>query len=98
MYTSVYPGSALMQKLNSVACDFSLFFLFFVFGFRDGSKEPTFSKVISALTFFNKASIRRGKVIFHGKPKVKSYNIYCAFKSICQETHIAYFHFIIPLL
>ncbi|XP_043098693.1 putative helicase mov-10-B.1 [Puntigrus tetrazona] len=51
---------------------------------RDGSKEPKFSNVIGALTFFKKASIRHGKVIFHGKPKVRVY--YCdQWKSFTQQ-------------
>ncbi|XP_016085841.1 putative helicase mov-10-B.1 isoform X2 [Sinocyclocheilus grahami] len=51
---------------------------------RDGSKEPTFSNVISALKFFNKVRTRHGKVIFHGKPKVRVY--YCdQWKSFTQQ-------------
>ncbi|XP_051985600.1 putative helicase mov-10-B.1 [Xyrauchen texanus] len=40
---------------------------------RDGSKEPSFSSVINALKVFNIASITPGKVMFHGKPKVRIY-------------------------
>ncbi|XP_026122041.1 putative helicase mov-10-B.1 [Carassius auratus] len=51
---------------------------------RDGSQEPKFSNVIYALKMFNKASIRSGKVIFHGKPKVRVY--YCdQWKSFTQQ-------------
>ncbi|XP_016312825.1 putative helicase mov-10-B.1 isoform X1 [Sinocyclocheilus anshuiensis] len=51
---------------------------------RDGSKEPTFSNVTSALKFLNKARIRHGKVIFHGIPKVRVY--YCdQWKSFTQQ-------------
>lgn len=51
---------------------------------RDGSKEPTFSKVISALIFFNKATTGGGKVMFRWKPKVRVY--YCdQWKSFTQQ-------------
>ncbi|ROL44890.1 putative RNA helicase SDE3 [Anabarilius grahami] len=42
---------------------------------QDGRKEPTFSNVINALKVFNKATTGNGKVMFHGKPKVRVY--YC---------------------
>ncbi|XP_051996519.1 putative helicase mov-10-B.1 [Xyrauchen texanus] len=51
---------------------------------RDGSTEPTFDSVINALKVCNKASIRPGKVIFHGKPRVRVY--YCdQWKSFTQQ-------------
>ncbi|CAM4628135.1 unnamed protein product [Leuciscus chuanchicus] len=51
---------------------------------RDGRKEPSFSNVIKALKVFNKATTGRGKVIFHGKPKVRVY--YCdQWKSFTQQ-------------
>jgi len=51
-------------EFQAVACD-CLFF-------RDGRNEPSFSKVINALKIFHKASTSHGKVIFHGKPKVRT--------------------------
>ncbi|XP_060724073.1 putative helicase mov-10-B.1 [Tachysurus vachellii] len=40
---------------------------------REGG--PQFSRLVYALLFFNKASIRQGKVILHAKPQVRMY--YC---------------------
>lgn len=51
---------------------------------RVGRKEPSFAKVIGALSCFKKASLSRGKIFFHGKPKMRVY--YCdQWKSFVQQ-------------
>lgn len=51
---------------------------------RNGSQEHKFSDVVRALQVFNKASTRPGKIVFHGKPKMRVY--YCdQWKSFTQK-------------
>lgn len=51
---------------------------------RDGSEEPSFAKVIRALSCFKKARSSHGKIFFQWKPKMRVY--YCdQWKSFVQQ-------------
>lgn len=59
--------------LDAIALFFQVEFIcMWLFVFRDGRQDPTFSNVINALKVFNKATTGNGKVMFRWKPKVRT--------------------------